>query len=330
MVNNFTYRHTEQISKLLTQIDTLKHLNQNLPENPQTKDILLRRSTLKSSLFSARIEGNKLTLEQLGDPNRKSQDKQKLEVYQIYKAIKFVDNYRKTSTPTFICRIHQIVTESLTESPGRFRQEPSAIFNQAGIAIYLAPSPSKIPLLIDQLINYINAKPKNPGPINAAIVHFTFEKIHPFLDGNGRVGRALTRWHLKKLYYGFKGLLSFETYFENHRQLYYQTLANETRDITDFVEFFLEAISSTAQQIIIDSNQQEKPDQENSLLPRRKEILAIVRDQKMITFDQISRRFSLINARTLHYDLQHLLKKGLIKKLGTTRAVVYTLIEELS
>ena len=199
VANKFTYRDTEQISKLLTQIDTLRQLYKNLPENPQIKDILLRRSTLKSSLFSARIEGNKLTLEQLGDPNRKSQDKQKLEVYQIYKAIKFVDNYRKAATPTFICNIHQIVMENLTESPDRFRHEPSAIFNQAGLAVYLAPSPSKIPQLIDHLINDINAKPKNPGPINAAIAHFTFEKIHPFLDGNGRVGRALTWWDLKKL-----------------------------------------------------------------------------------------------------------------------------------
>lgn len=324
MVNSFSYSHTEQISKLLTQIETLRQLKVNLPENQQIKDILLRHSTLKSSLFSARIEGNKLNLDQLGDPNRKSRDKQRLEVYQIYKAIKFVDNYNLTATSTFIRKIHQIIMENLTETPGKFRQESSAIFNQAGIAVYLAPSPSKIPQLIDELLNYIKTKPKNPGPVNAAIVHFTFEKIHPFLDGNGRVGRALTRWHLKKLGYDFKGLLSFETYFENHRELYYQTLANETRNITDFVEFFLEAISSSAQQLIIDSNQQEKPDLEIFLLPRRNEILAIIRDHEMITFDQISRRFGGVNTRTLHYDLQDLLKKGLIRKLGTTKGAVYS------
>ena len=65
---------------------------------------------------------------------------------------------------------------------------------------------------------------------------------------------------------------------------------------------------------------------ENSLLPRRKEILMLIRDHSPISFDQIKRRFMAINASTLHYDLQQLQKVGLIRKLGTTKSAQYQTI----
>ena len=66
---------------------------------------------------------------------------------------------------------------------------------------------------------------------------------------------------------------------------------------------------------------QEKP--EDTLLPRRQEILAIIRDHKLISFDFLKRRFYKVPASSLHYDLKMLQKKGFIKKLGVTRGVLY-------
>jgi len=62
---------------------------------------------------------------------------------------------------------------------------------------------------------------------------------------------------------------------------------------------------------------------EDTLMPRRAEILLLVREQRMVSFDQIKRRFLAVNTRTIHYDLQYLLSKKLIQKLGATRGVVY-------
>ena len=64
-------------------------------------------------------------------------------------------------------------------------------------------------------------------------------------------------------------------------------------------------------------------DDEDTLLPKRAEILATIRDHGMLSFDQIHRRFFKVNPRTLHYDLQYLLKKNLIKKLGNTKGALY-------
>lgn len=322
MIKTLTYQNTSAVKELLTRIEVYKDLFEKYPKNPKLEENLLRISTLKSSLFSARIEGNTLTMDQVSLTGREEKDKQKREVFQIYQAMKYAKRYSQKASEKFIKELHEITMNGMEANPGQFRHEPSAIFNQAGVAIYLSPSPDKIPQLIDRLVDYLNKPSQNPA--GCAISHFAFEKIHPFLDGNGRVGRILTRWHLKKMGYGFSGLLPFETYLENNRDLYYRTLADEKKDITEFVEFFLTAIVQSAKETIINFQQEKKEPQEDLLLPRRQEILSIIRDHKIISFDQIRRRFGQVNPRTLHYDLEHLLKKNLIKKLGTTKGVVYS------
>ena len=62
---------------------------------------------------------------------------------------------------------------------------------------------------------------------------------------------------------------------------------------------------------------------EKALLPRRAEILSIIREHKMMTFDEIYRRFLSVNSRTLHYDIQDLIRKNLIRNLGSTRSAAY-------
>ncbi len=67
--------------------------------------------------------------------------------------------------------------------------------------------------------------------------------------------------------------------------------------------------------------------QKINLLPRRAEIVDIIRDHDMVSFNFIARRFAAVPKSTLHFDIQQLLKKKYIKKLGTTRGVVYTIID---
>lgn len=318
-MKDYVYKKTPRISLLITQINTYRDLFEKLPKLPQVQENLLRKSTLKSSLYSARIEGNRL------EPSDVEfggvQNKEKREVFQIFNALKFARSHRGAATKEFICELHLRVMNGLTTELGGFRTEPSAIFNNAGVAIYIAPPAQKILKLVRKFINYINSD--NDDISRIAISHFAFEKIHPFLDGNGRVGRILMNWQLQRLGYGFAGLISFEEYLENNRSIYYSTLAIEKIDITEFVEFILEAIEVSSQKVILELQESKEEEIENTLLPRRAEILAIIREHQMVTFDQIHRRFMSVNSRTLHYDLEDLIKKSLIRKLGTTRGAVY-------
>lgn len=121
-----------------------------------------------------------------------------------------------------------------------------------------------------------------------------------------------------------KGLLAIEEYLDNHRLFYYQTLEENEKDVTGYLDFMLEAIDQTAEEVkkVILEKKDFSP--EDTLLPRRAEILNIIREHKMVSFDQIRRRFRRVNERTLRYDLKKLADAGLIKKLGTTKGVYYT------
>lgn len=160
-------------------------------------------------------------------------------------------------------------------------------------------------------------------PIKAVLFHYSFEKIHPFEEANGRTGRLLMQRILKQGGYGMKGLLSLEEYLDNHRGEYYRALEEPEKDLTDYIEFMLTAIDETAKEAREIVVQKQKTDVADFLLPRRAEILRIVRDQEIVNFDQVRRRFMKVNERTLRYDLKKLQEGGFIKKLGSTRGVYY-------
>lgn len=317
------YILTPKISQLLSSIEASCEVINSVLIPPEIEINIRRQSTLKSSLFSARIEGNTLTLEEV---SRSSRNKKKQEVFNILKALNWI--YQKQSkdfTISDILKLHQLVMEGLVEKDnlGRFRMDVGAIFNNSGIAIYLPPRPSLIPSLINRLVKFINGSKEQFIPIKASLAHFTFEKIHPFLDGNGRVGRLLLQAVLQKEDYGMKGLLSIEEYLDNHRSEYYHALENSERDVTDYLEFMLEATSKTAQNVKKLVLDKKEAGAEDYLLPRRAEILNIIKDHGMVNFDTIRRRFISVNERTLRYDLKKLQDAGLIRKRGSTKGVYY-------
>lgn len=323
---NYIYKKNSIIKKLLQELEVIKKVVDLLPRLPHVEENLRRKSLLKSSLFSARIEGNRLQLRDVQNiyKSRDTKNFARTEVFNILKALRwlFSNKAPRKLTLRLIIKLHKIVMSDLTADAGRFRTEPSSIFNQAGVAIYLPPPPTHLFSLVKKLIKITNSS-KNPGPIKAAICHFAFEKIHPFLDGNGRVGRLLSSFILKNSGFSFRGLISLEEYFEDKRQDYYYLLTNKKPDITDFVEFYLVALDSQAQKLTKNLKNIKEELPEDRLLPRRQEILQIVKDHEMVSFDFLKRRFAKIPPSSLHYDLKKMVEAGFIKKLGTTRGVMY-------
>jgi Fic family protein len=315
---------TSKIAQLLASIEGSKAVIDAVPIPIEIETNIRRKSSLKSSLFSARIEGNTLTLDDL--PKASSKDQKRIEVFNILKALNLLQSrMSKDLTVKDLLTFHQIIMQGLIErlDLGHFRTEPSAIFNSAGIAIYLPPRPSQILPTINKLIQFINSSKEPSIPIRACLAHYIFEKTHPFLDGNGRVGRLLLQSVLKKGGYGMKGLLSLEEQLDLRRAGYYQALEDPERDVTNYLEFMLEAIAEAAEEAKNQVLQQDKAEPEDYLLPRRADILNVIKDQQLVSFDQIRRRFLAINERTLRYDLKKLQDAGFIKKRGATKGVYY-------
>jgi Fic family protein len=321
------YRETLKIRDNIIRIEVAKKIIDLLPKLPHIEESFRHKSLLKSSLFSARIEGNRLEIEEIENiQNNTSRSREKKEVFNILQALKWIHSIpsKKIITVKTILKLHKFVMNGLSADVGHFRNEPSAIFTTGGIAIYMTPPPSELPTLINNLLATIKTG-KDHVVIKSAIAHFAFEKIHPFLDGNGRVGRLLSAYILKSLGYGFRGLVVIEEYISNHREEYYDLLAVAKKDITDFVEFFLRAVLESTEKAIEELQNTKEEKATDSLLPRRQEIIAIIKDHKMVSFDFIRRRFYKIPDSSLHYDIRMLIKKGFIKKLGDTRGALYEL-----
>ena len=103
---------------------------------------------------------------------------------------------------------------------------------------------------------------------------------------------------------------------------YYYTLGKDVQDITPFIEYFLTALTSQAN-TSLEEIKKPIPEHRAYLLPRRAEILDIIKDHHTVSFDFLTRRFRAIPTSTLHYDLLRLTKAGHITKLGSTRGALY-------
>jgi len=325
MIEKYKYIENEKVKKLIIEIEALKIVFNQLDTLPNVEERIRRESLLKSAVFSARVEGNKLTYKNV---HLQSSDKQqkslaRMEIGNLLKVYRLINNGRipKTLTIQFIERLHKLSMEKITDNAGKFRGAPWAIFNTAGIAIYIAPPHFDLDILMKSFVKDITGFKGHPL-VKAAIAQFVFEKIHPFADGNGRVGRLISAYILGQNNFGFRGLVSIEEYVDENRERYYYVL-EPNKEMTRFIEFFLESIVSQATKMLNKLKEHPFENKEDTLLPRRREILQIVKEHSFCSFDFIRRRFLSINVKTLHYDLKKLQDSGFVIKVGSTRGSLY-------
>ena len=315
----YKYRETEQINGLIIKLEALKIVFENLKVLPQVEQNLRRESLLKSSVYSARVEGNPLLPESI-DTGEKIH---KLEISNLLTSYNFIysDKISKKLSIGLIKKMHSLVMKNISGNAGKFRDEPWGIFNSAGIAVYLAPAHFNVPTLMDEFID-LEREIKEIPSVKSAIMQFLFEKIHPFADGNGRVGRLISTFIMDTNGYGFKSLIPVEEVIDDERSLYYRTL-EPSHDVTNFVEFFLESFIKKAAEVLEKASNIKTINPEDELFLRRQEIFRLIKDHPYCSFNFISRRFSKVNPKTLHYDIKKLIDSQFIIKIGETRGATY-------
>jgi Fic family protein len=317
------YTISDEMLSFISQIEAERLFFSSLNLKGAIKENIQRVSLLKSSLFSARIEGNSLKLSDF-DFGNETEGESKAEIFNIVEAESYIDkNLReKFLTKNILADLHSLVLKDISPDAGQFRTEVSAIFNLAGVAVYIPPPPARVGKLLDDLLTYINLQGKFPL-ITAFLAHLVFEKIHPFLDGNGRVGRLLISAILKSKDWDFSFTVPFEEYLDEHKDEYYFHLSNGMENADSYLEFMLRAFYEQIKKIK-DQIDEEKNKEANLFLPpRQEEILNIIKDQIIVSFDMIHRRFMQVPPRTLRYDLKKLCDRKLIEKSGETRGRYY-------
>jgi Fic family protein len=198
------------------------------------------------------IENNSLSLEQvtdiingkhvLGNPNEIREVKN---AYEVYNLLHTFDPFSLED----MLKAHKVLMAGLTKEIGCFRSGGVGIFAGAQL-VHMAPPANVLPKLMDNIINWVKTSPMHPL-IKSCVFHYEFEFIHPFADGNGRMGRTwqallLSSW--KPLF----AWLPVETLILERQQEYYAALAiaDKAADSTTFVEFMLCAIRDALNELL--------------------------------------------------------------------------------
>ncbi len=148
--------------------------------------------------------------------------------------------------------IHEVLLSNArgqNKTPGRFRTSQNWIGGtRPGNARFVPAPPDRVPELMGDLEKFLHADDGLPLLVKAALLHQQFETIHPFLDGNGRVGRLLITLYLCERGLLQSPFLYLSLFFKRHRELYYEKLnaVRSTGDWEDWIAFFLEGVAETA------------------------------------------------------------------------------------
>ncbi len=310
--NQYKWNISFQAQNQINEIEILKKVFEKLPLPEPEIQIIRKRFFLNSAVSSAQVENIPSTIQ---SPRREGKN---LEL--AYKWI-YANHDLPELSVDIIKNLHFRAMTGLSGSAGQFRNEPWGVFNEGGTEIHHAPLHTLLPQLVKQLSSYINNLNDHPV-IKSTVSQFIFEKIHPFADGNGRTGRLISFYLLHKSSYDFGGLVSIEKYINKNRGLYYQAL-EPSHNCSLFIDFFLDAIISQANQTLEELKNPLPDTYKSKLLPRRRELLETIKDHPECSFDFLHRRFMNLNPVSLHRDLKYLREQNLIDKLGSTQAVVY-------
>jgi Fic family protein len=231
-------------------IGTLSGLGEALP-NPH---LLIYPFIRREAVLSSRIEGTQSSLSDLLLFEATEIEKRG-DVREVQNYVRALENglKRLSELPLslrFIREMHSILMEGVRgehASPGEFRQSqnwigsPGASLNEA---TFIPPPVPDMQQCLNQLEKFLHAGNKLPPLVEAALVHYQFETIHPFLDGNGRIGRLLVTMLLCQRNVLSKPLLYLSAFFERHRQNYYDLLmkVSSTGAWRQWIEFFLKAV----------------------------------------------------------------------------------------
>ncbi len=237
-------------SKAHLALGTLSGLGETLP-NPH---LLIYPFIRKEAVLSSRIEGTQSSLSELllfeATKAEKQRDVREVQnyVHAMEHGLKRLDDLPLSLR--LIRELHAILMEGVRgerATPGEFRQSQNWIGPPGCTlddATFVPPPVSEMMGTLDHLEKFLHADTQLPPLVELALVHYQFEAIHPFLDGNGRIGRLLITLFLCQRSILNKPLLYLSAFFERHRQEYYDRLleVSQRGSWRQWIEFFLQAV----------------------------------------------------------------------------------------
>ena len=346
------YTISNRILKNIGAVEASKEVVENAPLVPSFEKQFQSDALTRTIYHGTHIEGNDLTL---------YQTKKVLEGAEVYgraRDIQEVINYRNVMQLLdelavkrggyeldMIKDIHRLTVERLImpEKVGVFRTSEVVIKEEGtGKVIFNPPPHVEVPYLLEDFFAWMNdATAMEIHPvIRAGIAHYILVAIHPFVEGNGRTVRAFATLILMRENYNIKRFFSLEEHFDADPTSYYDALGEVdkqspnigNRDVTAWLEYFtgvvaieLGKIKDKVRKLSVDTKLKVKFGEQVSLSERQMRLIEYLSDQGGAGMGDLKKVLSMVSEDTVLRELTDLIKKGILKKEGSTKASRYVI-----
>ena len=311
-INTIILKLTAEISELVGSMSTLTEA----ARSPQ----LRRSNRIKTIYSSLAIEQNTLSLDQVtavvSGKRVLAPPKDIAEVQNAFEIYDRLDELNPYSIDDLLAA-HSVMVRGLRDDAGEFRSRPVGVVDSHGKILHFGTLPAYVPQLVAELLDWTEHD-ENPLLIKSCVFHYEFELIHPFSDGNGRVGRL---WHtlLLSKWNPLFTWVPVESIIHDRQSDYYRAInnANNAADSTCFIEFMLSAIKDALLEV---SSQplEVKPKAE----VREQAILEYLSEHGEIANSDVRKLLS-VSAATANRALNDMTERGLIYRFRKGKSWAY-------
>jgi len=329
-------------------IEASKEVIDHAPLLPYYEKQFREDALVRTVHYGTHIEGNELNLTQaekvLAGHDVVARDRDIQEVINYRKTMDFISESRIVNqesgiTEETIRKIHKLTVDKVLspEKCGEYRKTQVVIKNnQTGLVSFRPPEANIVGSQIKDLLAFIeSSQNQDIHPIlESGIVHYELVRIHPFVDGNGRVARALSTLILFMQGYDIRKFFSLEEYFDKSASDYYaalQSVEKENGDLTKWLEYFtqglaieLSKIKEKVEKISIDGKLREKLGGKPLLLSDRQlKIIEYIQKTGFLQNQAFDELFPMVSEDTILNELKGLLANKILKKQGITKGAKY-------
>lgn len=339
---------TNKILKNIGIIEAAKEVIDHAPLLPYYEKEFRKDALVRTVHYGTHIEGNELNLDQaekvIDGQDVVARERDIQEVMNYRKAMEYISELRiesgklKVDEET-IKKIHKITVYKILpeEKCGEYRKTQVVVKNsRSGEVSFRPPGADVISPQIKAFIAFIDSPDSQDihAVLKSGIVHYELVRIHPFVDGNGRVARALSTLLLFLEGYDIRKFFSLEEYFDSAAEEYYKALQSVEKkegDLTEWLEYFtqglaieLSKIKEKVEKISIDAKLREKLGGKPLLLTDRQiRIIEYIQKTGFLQNKGFASLFPMVSEDTILNELKPLLQNGIVKKQGSTKGAKY-------
>lgn len=342
------------ILKNVASLEAAREVVENAPLVPSFEKQFQADALVRTVYHGTHIEGNDLTLMQTRkviegfEVVGRARDVQ--EVINYRNVVNLIDELAQKRGGYSVEMLKDIHSTTVTkvvpeEKVGTLRTTGVVIKDEStGEVIFTPPSFAEVPYLLEDFFDWLNSdQGREIHPVlRAGVAHYVLVTIHPFVEGNGRSIRAFTNLVLMREGYDIKRFFAMEEHFDNDLSAYYnaffsvdkQSTNIADRDLTPWLEYFSEVVAieltkikEKVRKLSVDTRLKLKIGEQVALSERQMKLVEYLSDQGPTRMSDLKKVVPMVSEDTILRDVTAMMKRGIIKKQGATKAARYSVVK---